>query len=162
MWTLYSTQSTKVNSGLLYHQKVLPHLFPWKRTTYWRSFMQNTNLVYKSSSLAIRYSRFLQLCILSFFYCTFLCFISKNGFKFSSFSKKLLLSRKRDTVYTRSINGFSLRKSKVLSVGGASLKWSKSIEKHSKKANEVSYATILNEDICRLYYSLKLSNFESF
>lgn len=99
---------------------------------------------------------------MSFFYRTFLCFISKNGFKFSSFSKKLLLSRKWDTVYTRSMNGFSLRKSKVLSVGGASLKWSKSIEKHSKKANEVSYATILNEDICRLFYSLKLSNFESF
>ncbi|KAJ6405376.1 hypothetical protein OIU84_013354 [Salix udensis] len=49
---------------------------------------------------------------------------------------KLLLLRKRNTVYTRSKHGFSLRKSKVLSVGGSSLKWSKSIEKHSKKANE--------------------------
>ncbi|KAH8515825.1 hypothetical protein H0E87_004312 [Populus deltoides] len=49
---------------------------------------------------------------------------------------KLLLLRKRNTEYTRSKHGFSLRKSKVLSVGGSSLKWSKSIEKHSKKANE--------------------------
>lgn len=55
-----------------------------------------------------------------------------------SFSKKLLLLRKRDTVYTRSTRGFSLWKSKVLGIGGSSLKWSKSIEKHSKKANEVS------------------------
>jgi len=53
-------------------------------------------------------------------------------------SRKLLLLRKRNTEYTRSKHGFSLRKSKVLSVGGSSLKWSKSIEKHSKKANEVS------------------------
>ncbi|KAJ8762904.1 hypothetical protein K2173_023033 [Erythroxylum novogranatense] len=49
---------------------------------------------------------------------------------------KLLLLRNRDTVYTRSKHGFSLRKSKVLSVGGSSLKWSKSIERRSKKANE--------------------------
>lgn len=48
--------------------------------------------------------------------------------------------RKRDTVYTRSTHGFSLRKSKVLGIGGYSLKWSKSIEKSSKKANEVSLA----------------------
>lgn len=54
-----------------------------------------------------------------------------------SFSRKLLLLRKRDTVYTRSNHGFSLRKYKVLSVGGSSLKWSKSIENRSKKVNEV-------------------------
>lgn len=47
-----------------------------------------------------------------------------------------MLSRMRDTVYTRSPRGFSLRKSKVLSVGGSNLKWSKSIERRSKKANE--------------------------
>lgn len=58
---------------------------------------------------------------------------------FSSFSRKLLLSRKQDAVYIRSTNGFGLRKSKVLSVNGSSLKWSKSIEKRSKKANEVGY-----------------------
>ncbi|KAF5208151.1 Zinc finger ccch domain-containing protein [Thalictrum thalictroides] len=55
---------------------------------------------------------------------------------FSRISKKLLLSRKRDTVYTRSTGGFSLRKSKVLSIGGSNLKWSKSIETRSKLANE--------------------------
>lgn len=60
---------------------------------------------------------------------------SNNFFPFCS--RKLLLLRKRDTVYTRSKHGFSLRKSKVLSVAGSSLKWSKSIERHSKKANEV-------------------------
>ncbi|XP_023525174.1 uncharacterized protein LOC111788851 [Cucurbita pepo subsp. pepo] len=56
----------------------------------------------------------------------------------SSFSivRKLLLMRNRNTVYKRSKHGFSLRKSKVLSIGRSSLKWSKSIEKHSKKANE--------------------------
>ncbi|MCL7023774.1 hypothetical protein MKW94_012236, partial [Papaver nudicaule] len=50
--------------------------------------------------------------------------------------KKLLLSLKRDTVYTRSTGGFSLRRSKVLSIGGSNLKWSKSIEKRTKKVNE--------------------------
>ncbi|XP_038897879.1 uncharacterized protein LOC120085770 [Benincasa hispida] len=54
----------------------------------------------------------------------------------SSIVRKLLLLRNRNTVYKRSKHGFSLRKSKVLSVGRSSLKWSKSIEKHSKKANE--------------------------
>jgi len=51
-------------------------------------------------------------------------------------SKKLQISRKRDTIYTVSKGGFSLRKSGVRSIGGSNLKWSKSIERHSKKANE--------------------------
>ncbi|XVE60266.1 hypothetical protein DITRI_Ditri05aG0115200 [Diplodiscus trichospermus] len=55
---------------------------------------------------------------------------------------KMLLLRKRSTVYTRSINGFSIRKSKVLSVGGSSLKWSKSIERRSRKANEEATLTV--------------------
>ncbi|XP_043716855.1 uncharacterized protein LOC122664886 isoform X2 [Telopea speciosissima] len=63
--------------------------------------------------------------------------VSMSNRSSSSFvSRKLLLSRKRDTVYTRSTGGFSLRKSKVLSIGGSNLKWSKSIEKRSKKVNE--------------------------
>ncbi|KAI9113098.1 hypothetical protein K1719_015623 [Acacia pycnantha] len=62
--------------------------------------------------------------------------LSSNANSLSAISKKLVLSRKRDTVYTRSTHGFSLRKSKVLGLGGYSLKWSKSIEKSSKKANE--------------------------
>ncbi|KAL0795156.1 hypothetical protein Bca101_066533 [Brassica carinata] len=52
------------------------------------------------------------------------------------FSQKLSTMRKRHTVYTRSTNGYSLRKSKVLSIGGSHLKWSKSIERDSRKANE--------------------------
>lgn len=54
----------------------------------------------------------------------------------SNFSQKLLVSRKRGAIYTRSSHGYSLRMSTVLSVGGSSLKWSKSIERNSKKANE--------------------------
>ncbi|XP_059630634.1 uncharacterized protein LOC132273660 isoform X2 [Cornus florida] len=59
-----------------------------------------------------------------------------NNSSLSSISRKLLLSRKRDTIYTRSMRGFSLRRLKVLSVDGTSLKWSKSIERNSRKANE--------------------------
>ncbi|XP_010459864.1 PREDICTED: uncharacterized protein At1g21580-like isoform X1 [Camelina sativa] len=59
----------------------------------------------------------------------------RNG-SFSNISQKLSMMRKRHTVYTRSTNGYSLRKSKVLSIGGSHLKWSKSIERVSRKANE--------------------------
>ncbi|KAJ0257547.1 Uncharacterized protein HA466_0083960 [Hirschfeldia incana] len=59
----------------------------------------------------------------------------RNG-SFSNVSQKLSTMRKRHTVYTRSTNGYSLRKSKVLSIGGSHLKWSKSIERDSKKTNE--------------------------
>ncbi|KAE8715468.1 Zinc finger CCCH domain-containing protein 7 [Hibiscus syriacus] len=58
----------------------------------------------------------------------------------------MLLLRKRNTVYTRSTNGFSIRKSKVLSVGGSSLKWSKSIEKNSRKANEEATLAVAAAD----------------
>ncbi|TYI28636.1 hypothetical protein ES332_A05G258300v1 [Gossypium tomentosum] len=62
--------------------------------------------------------------------------VSSYSSSLSTIGRKMLLLRKRNTVYTRSINGFSIHKSKVLSVGGSSLKWSKSIERHSRKANE--------------------------
>nr|XP_011459807.1 PREDICTED: uncharacterized protein LOC101310670 [Fragaria vesca subsp. vesca] len=105
VWTPSGTQSSNNNGSSFDHQKVLPHLFPWKRARSWRTVMQTqaSNFNYSSSS---------------------------------TISKKLLLSRMRDTVYTRSTHGFSLRKYKVLSVGGSSLKWSKSIESRSKKVNE--------------------------
>ncbi|KAK4490140.1 hypothetical protein RD792_000797 [Penstemon davidsonii] len=61
---------------------------------------------------------------------------SKTNNSSFSISQKSLLSSKRGAVYTRSTHGYSLRMSKVLSVGGSSLKWSKSIERNSKKANE--------------------------
>ncbi|XP_044479300.1 uncharacterized protein LOC123206214 isoform X1 [Mangifera indica] len=105
VWTLKSMQSSKDDDHFSCPRKILPSLFPWKRTAYWRRFVQNSVSVPNNSSL-------------------------------SAISRKLLLLRKRDTVYTRSNHGFSLRKSKVLSVGGSSLKWSKSIENRSKKANE--------------------------
>ncbi|PUZ59831.1 hypothetical protein GQ55_4G074800 [Panicum hallii var. hallii] len=50
--------------------------------------------------------------------------------------RKLLQTRKRSTIYTVSTDGFSLRKSGVLSLGGSSLKWSRFLEKHSQKVNE--------------------------
>ncbi|KAL6208335.1 hypothetical protein ACLB2K_019286 [Fragaria x ananassa] len=105
VWTPSGTQSSNNNGSSYDHQKVLPHLFPWKRARSWRTVMQTqvSNFNYSSSS---------------------------------TISKKLLLSRMRDTVYTRSTHGFSLRKYKVLSVGGSSLKWSKSSESRSKKVNE--------------------------
>lgn len=105
VWTLRGAQSSEKDGNSVHSQGVLPSLFPWKRATYWRSFMHNPASISNSTSL-------------------------------SMISRKLLLLRKRDTVYTRSTGGFSLRKSKVLGVGGSSLKWSKSIERQSKKANE--------------------------
>ncbi|XP_047340905.1 uncharacterized protein LOC124944639 [Impatiens glandulifera] len=54
----------------------------------------------------------------------------------NTISKNLLAHTKRDAIYTRSKHGFSLRISKILSVGGSSLKWSKSIERNSRKAKE--------------------------
>ncbi|KAF8404047.1 hypothetical protein HHK36_008924 [Tetracentron sinense] len=105
VWTLRGTQAQNEDTNSLQRQKVLPYLFPWKRTTYRRSSIYGKTPVSNNSS-------------------------------FSLISRKLLLSRKRNTVYTRSTGGFSLRKSKVLSIGGSNLKWSKSIEKRSKRANE--------------------------
>lgn len=64
----------------------------------------------------------------------------------SAISRKLLLSRKNDTIYKKSFCGFSLRRSKVLSFCGRSLKWSKSMERNSRKANEdVSPAVVAAE-----------------
>ncbi|KAJ1260039.1 hypothetical protein BS78_10G201600 [Paspalum vaginatum] len=50
--------------------------------------------------------------------------------------RKLLQTRKRSAIYTVSNGGFSLRKSGILSIGRSSLKWSRSLEKHSQKVNE--------------------------
>nr|XP_009783699.1 PREDICTED: uncharacterized protein LOC104232248 isoform X3 [Nicotiana sylvestris] len=61
---------------------------------------------------------------------------SPSDSSISIIRRKMLLSRKRETIYTRSIHGLSLRRSKVLSVSGSSLKWSKSMEQRSKKAAE--------------------------
>ncbi|KAK9023617.1 hypothetical protein V6N11_003829 [Hibiscus sabdariffa] len=72
--------------------------------------------------------------------------VSSYNSSLSTIGRKMLLLRKRNTVYTRSTNGFSIRKSKVLSVGGSSLKWSKSIEKNSRKANEEATLAVAEAD----------------
>ncbi|GAB2270421.1 hypothetical protein Dimus_005323 [Dionaea muscipula] len=107
VWTLHNTPSSS-NKGrnLLQCQKLLPNLLPWKRPTYWRSFLLSADLSNANSMTMLR--------------------------------RKLLSSRKRDVIYTRSGHGFTLRRSKVVSVGGYSLKWSKSIEKRSKKSNKAA------------------------
>ncbi|KAM7266594.1 hypothetical protein ACFE04_004491 [Oxalis oulophora] len=69
-----------------------------------------------------------------------------NSNSLSTVSWKLQLSRKRETIYTRSAHGFSLRKSRVLSIGGSNLKWSKSIEKNSKKANEEATLAVVEAE----------------
>uniref|UniRef100_A0A0D9WSF1 C3H1-type domain-containing protein n=1 Tax=Leersia perrieri TaxID=77586 RepID=A0A0D9WSF1_9ORYZ len=56
--------------------------------------------------------------------------------------RKLLQTRKRDMIYTVSTDGFSLRKSGVLSVGGSSLKWSRSLEKCSQKVNKEAISAL--------------------
>ncbi|GAB4844124.1 hypothetical protein Ancab_037431 [Ancistrocladus abbreviatus] len=106
VWTLCNTQSLAKGINSSRCQKVLPSLLPWKRTTYWRSFFQSSNL--------------------------------SNSSPLSIISRKLLSSRKRDVIYKRSGRGFSLQRSKVVSVAGFSLKWSKSIERNSKKANKAA------------------------
>ncbi|XP_019461466.1 PREDICTED: uncharacterized protein LOC109360795 [Lupinus angustifolius] len=136
VWTLKGKNSSKNVCDSWYYQKVLPHLFPWKRTPYLRGFVNNYASSSNHSSLsAIRY---LSICYcLRYVFFTFIWLCTSAIINYCwSFSKKLLLFRKRDTVYTRSTHGFSLWKSKVLGVGRSSLKWSKSTEKHSKLANE--------------------------
>ncbi|CAH2033536.1 unnamed protein product [Thlaspi arvense] len=111
VWTQNDPQSILPTSHMRY-QRILPQLVPWKRVTYWRRLM---NSVSNGSYSNIRY-------------------LASNGVV--TFSQKLSMTRKRHTVYTRSTNGYSLQKSKVLSIGGSHLKWSKSIERDSRKANE--------------------------
>ncbi|XP_019104663.1 uncharacterized protein LOC104894407 isoform X2 [Beta vulgaris subsp. vulgaris] len=86
VWKLGDSKSCVKGVDALRSGRLLSHLLPWKRATYW--------------------------------------------------SRKLLSSRKRGAVYVRSGRGFSLRRSKVTSLPGTSLKWSKSMEKRSKKVEE--------------------------
>ncbi|XP_031094524.1 uncharacterized protein LOC115998977 [Ipomoea triloba] len=104
VWTLNGTKSSR-EDGSSFNHKVRPYMFPWKRATNLRSFVQSLGSI-------------------------------PNDHSISTIRQKLLFSRKRDTVYTRSAYGLSLRRSQVLSVCGASLKWSKSIERNSRKANQ--------------------------
>ncbi|KAL3641212.1 hypothetical protein CASFOL_016180 [Castilleja foliolosa] len=105
VWKLHGIHSSEKEKASVRPQKVLPHVVPWKRTPYRRSFMHALGTKPNKSSFSIA-------------------------------SQSLLLSRKRGAIYTRSIHGYSLKISKILSVGGKSLKWSKSIERNLKKADE--------------------------
>ncbi|XP_029152706.1 zinc finger CCCH domain-containing protein 7 isoform X3 [Arachis hypogaea] len=70
--------------------------------------------------------------------------LSSNSTPSSANSKKLLLLRKRDAVYTRSTHGFSHWKPKVLHAGG-SIKGSKFAGRHSEKVNEEALAVAVLE-----------------
>ncbi|KAJ7515849.1 hypothetical protein O6H91_22G031200 [Diphasiastrum complanatum] len=60
----------------------------------------------------------------------------RKGSLLSLISRKLQNMRMSQPIYTRSASGFSLHRSGVMSLGGANLKWTKSMEKNSKKARE--------------------------
>ncbi|KAF6147712.1 hypothetical protein GIB67_003043 [Kingdonia uniflora] len=106
VWTLQGSQSKNELTNSLQCKKGFPYLSPRKNMANWRNFMYNSTSISNQSS-----------------------------FSLTSLGRKML-SRKRGAVFIRSKGGYTLRKSKVLSVGGSHLKWSKSIEKQSKKANE--------------------------
>lgn len=100
----------KLNSGATSQGKgVLPLIFPWKRP---------------GLGAAVRAGRFKALPK------------AKKGSLLFLISKRLQRLRKLQPVYTRSAHGFSLHRSGVLSLSGANLKWTKSIEKRSKLASE--------------------------
>ncbi|KAH9305277.1 hypothetical protein KI387_009681, partial [Taxus chinensis] len=107
VWTLGKGESSNVH--LLQSRRVTPLLFPWKRPSYGKSGLGGKLKAVPSIS---------------------------KGSSLSLIRKKLKRLQKRDTVYTKSSNGFSLHRSGVLSIGGSNLKWTKSIEKRSKQASE--------------------------
>lgn len=108
VWTLSQAQHPS-SLPLLQSKRVVPLLFPWKRPSYGRSVRLGKIKAVPDYS---------------------------KGSSLSLMSKKLKRLLKRDTVYTKSLDGFSLRRSGVLSLGGSNLKWTKSLEKRSKEANE--------------------------
>ncbi|CAM8936302.1 unnamed protein product [Rhodiola kirilowii] len=68
----------------------------------------------------------------------------------SLMSRKLNVYRNQSALYKRSTHGLTLRKYKVLALGGCGLKWSKSIERRSKKASEdATRAVVAAETIKR-------------
>lgn len=109
-WVWTSSQAQHPSSlPLLQSKRVVPLLFPWKRPLYGRSVRLGKIKAVPDYS---------------------------KGSSLSLMSKKLKRLLKRDTVYTKSRDGFSLRRSGVLSLGGSNLKWTKSLERRSKEVNE--------------------------
>ncbi|KAH7302785.1 hypothetical protein KP509_23G086900 [Ceratopteris richardii] len=90
-------------------KSVLPLLFPWKRPS-----IGLTTYVRRYKALPK----------------------AKKGSLLFLISKKLQRLRKVQPVYSRSAGGFSLHRSGLFSLNGANLKWTKSIEKRSKKASK--------------------------
>ncbi|MCO5589006.1 hypothetical protein L7F22_042970 [Adiantum nelumboides] len=90
-------------------RSVLPLLFPWKRPSLGLNVCAGR---YKALPKA------------------------KKGSLLFLISKKLQRLRKVQPVYSRSAGGFSLHRSGVLSLSGANLKWTKSLERRSKQASE--------------------------
>ncbi|CAA6661407.1 unnamed protein product [Spirodela intermedia] len=114
VWTLNGKQSENTGgSNLLKHRKVLPYLFPWKRTAYCGSVFAKGSYLDKHPSLLVR---------------------------------KLRLLRQKNAGYTISNNGFSLKMSGVRNIGGSSLKWSKSMEKRSRKTSEEVASAIVEHE----------------
>ncbi|KAG6526470.1 hypothetical protein ZIOFF_016455 [Zingiber officinale] len=65
-------------------------------------------------------------------------------------SRKLQLARKKDTLYTLSTDGFSLKKRGVSRLSKSSLKWSRSMQRRSKVVNKVGGEQNLLVDLCFL------------
>ncbi|XP_028555161.1 uncharacterized protein LOC110109077 isoform X2 [Dendrobium catenatum] len=106
VWTLSGDKLSQKCIAAFGCRRVFPYIFPWKRAVNWKSLMIPNSIPISSRSSV------------------------------SLISRKLQCLRKRNTIYEVSTSGFSLRKAGVVSIGGSSLKWSKSIEKRSKKASE--------------------------
>ncbi|KAG6383030.1 hypothetical protein SASPL_157233 [Salvia splendens] len=111
VWKLHDTQSSEKHKNSLRPRKVWPHLFSTKKAAYWKSFIQGINPSHSNIS-------WLDLTNDAFGAC-----LSVSLSELCS--QKLLVSRKRGAIYTKSSHLYSL-----------SLKWSKSIERSSRKANE--------------------------
>ncbi|XP_020582737.1 uncharacterized protein LOC110026215 [Phalaenopsis equestris] len=106
VWTLGGNTLSQKCIATFGCQRVFPYIFPWKRAVNWKNFKTPNNIPISTRS------------------------------SISLISRNLQSLRKRDTIYKVSTNGFALRKAGVVSISGSSLKWSKSIEKRSKKASE--------------------------
>eukprot|EP01018_Ginkgo_biloba_P000010 Gb_36865 [translate_table: standard] len=107
-WSLNDAPSLSSSLSLSQAKRVVPLLFHWKRPAYVVTHSGRIKSVPQVN----------------------------KGSSLFLISKKLQCLRKRQTVYSRSVDGFSLHRLAVFSLGGSNLKWTKSIDKWSKKANE--------------------------
>lgn len=129
-------QVSKDDDHLSYPLKVLPSLFPLKRIASWRIFVQNSISISNFSSLSsIRYmSMKISILLLLSIYGICIIFPANNLIVLSVGN---CCCKEREIQFTQLQTMDFPKKSKVISVGGSSLKWSKPIENRLKKANEV-------------------------